>query len=105
MDTPQRIAAIAEQAREGYGASVLGYVQDWERAFAIPILHISEYTGLSADELGGFHPPQGYVRLDQHLRMLRLGSAHHQHRASKDATSVCRVETTEHVVSEPSTRR
>jgi predicted transcriptional regulator len=76
VDTPQRIAAIAEQAREGNGASVLEYVQDLERAFAIPILHVSEHTGLSADEfrdeLGHFHPPQGYVRLNQHPQMLRL---------------------------------
>lgn len=47
-----------------------------ERAFAIPILHVSEYTGLSADELrdelGRFNPPPGYVRLSRHPRMLRL---------------------------------
>ena len=76
VDTPRRIAAIAEQARSGNGVSVLKYVQDLERAFAIPILHVSEYPGLSADELrdelGRFHPPQGYVRLNQHPQMLRL---------------------------------
>jgi predicted transcriptional regulator len=48
VDVPERIAAIAERAREGNGASVLEYVKDLERAFAIPILHVSEYPGLSA---------------------------------------------------------
>ncbi|GAA0979434.1 hypothetical protein GCM10009555_044130 [Acrocarpospora macrocephala] len=76
VDAPQQIAAIAEQARTGNGASVLEYVQDLERAFAIPILHVAEYPGLSAaelrDELGAFHPPQGYVRLNQHPRLLAI---------------------------------
>jgi predicted transcriptional regulator len=67
---PEQIAAIAERARTGNGASVLEYVRDLERAFAIPILRVSEYPGRSADdlceELGWFHPPQGYVRLAQH---------------------------------------
>jgi predicted transcriptional regulator len=76
VDTPRRIAAIAERARVGNGASVLEYVQDLERAFAIPILHVNEYAGLSADalrdELGSFHPPQGYVRLNQHPQLLRV---------------------------------
>jgi predicted transcriptional regulator len=76
VDSPQRIAAIAEQTREGNGASVLEYVQDLERAFAIPILRVVEYPGLSAEELraelGRFRPPQGYVRLNQHPEMLRI---------------------------------
>ena len=38
VDAPERIAAIAEAARPGNGASVLEYVRDLERAFAIPIL-------------------------------------------------------------------
>jgi predicted transcriptional regulator len=62
VDVPQRIAAIAEEAREGNGASVLQYVQDLGRAFAIPIRQVREYPGLSADELraalGRWHPPQ-----------------------------------------------
>jgi hypothetical protein len=53
---------------------VLEYVRDLDRAFALPILHVAEYPGLSArelhHELGAFHPPQGYVRLAQHPRML-----------------------------------
>jgi predicted transcriptional regulator len=76
VDVPERIAAIAERAREGNGASVLEYVQDLPQAFAIPILSVSEYAGLSADELraelGRFHPPQGYVRLSQHPELLAV---------------------------------
>jgi predicted transcriptional regulator len=72
----EQIAEIAERARAGNGASVLEYVRDLERAFAIPILGVSEYPGLSADEfreeLGRFHPPQGYVRLAQHPEMLAV---------------------------------
>jgi hypothetical protein len=37
---------------------------------------VAEYPGLSAgqlrDELGAFHPPQGYVRLNQHRRLLAV---------------------------------
>lgn len=76
VDAPGQIAAIAERARAGNGASVLDYVRDLERAFAIPILHVAEYPGLSAadlrGELGTFHPPQGYVRLRQHPRLLTV---------------------------------
>jgi predicted transcriptional regulator len=76
VDVPEKVAAIAEQARAGNGASVLEYVKDLERAFAVPILNVAEYPGLSAGELraelGAFHPPQGYVRLNQHPRMLAI---------------------------------
>jgi hypothetical protein len=47
VDTPKRIAAIAEQAREGNGALILEYAQDLERAFAIPILRVAEFPGVS----------------------------------------------------------
>jgi predicted transcriptional regulator len=50
-DAPQRIAAIAEETRPRNGASVLEYVKDLERAFAIPILHVREYQCMSAAEL------------------------------------------------------
>ena len=74
VDAPERIAAIAEAARPGNGASVLEYVRDLERAFAIPILSVTEYPGLPVAELraelGDFHPPQGYVRLAQHRQLL-----------------------------------
>jgi predicted transcriptional regulator len=76
VDAPGQIAAIADRARAGNGASVLDYVGDLERAFAIPILHVAEYPGLSAaelrGELGAFHPPQGYVRLRQHPHLLTV---------------------------------
>ncbi|WP_433686504.1 hypothetical protein ACQP0I_20085 [Micromonospora carbonacea] len=74
VDTPQRIAAIAERARVGNGASVLEYVRDLEQAFAIPIERVSEYPGVSIAELkaelGEFHPPQGYVKLRNHPELL-----------------------------------
>jgi predicted transcriptional regulator len=76
VDVPNGIAAIAEAARPGNGPSVLKYVKDLDRAFAIPILRVAEYPGLSAveleAELGSFHPPQGYVRLAQHRQMLAV---------------------------------
>jgi predicted transcriptional regulator len=76
VDVPERIAAIAEASRPGNGASVLAYVRDLDRAFAIPILHVAEFAGLAAAdlraELGSFHPPQGYVRLVQHPRLLAV---------------------------------
>jgi predicted transcriptional regulator len=74
--SPDEVAAIAERMRPGNGASVLEYVRDLDRAFAIPILGVTEYPGLSAEELraelGAFHPPQGYVRLAQHPEMMAV---------------------------------
>ena len=53
---------------------MLEYVRDLDRAFAIPILGVTEYPGLSAEELraqqGAFHPPQNYVRLGQHPEIM-----------------------------------
>jgi predicted transcriptional regulator len=77
VGSPDEVAAIAERMRPGNGASVLEYVRDLDRAFAIPILGVTEYPGLSAEELraelGAFHPPQGYVRLAQHPEMMAMG--------------------------------
>lgn len=74
--SPEEVAAIAERMRPGNGASVLEYVRDLDRAFAIPILSVTEYPGLSAEdlraELGAFHPPQGYVRLGQHPELMAV---------------------------------
>ncbi len=74
--SPEEVAAIAERMRPGNGASVLEYVRDLDRAFAIPILSVTEYPGLSAEdlraELGAFHPPQGYVRLGQHPGLMAV---------------------------------
>ena len=76
VGSPQEVAAIAERMRPGNGASVLEYVRDLDRAFAIPMLHVTEYPGMSAEdlraELGAFHPPQGYVRLSQHPELLAV---------------------------------
>jgi predicted transcriptional regulator len=76
VGSPDEVAGIAERMRPGNGASVLEYVLDLDRAFAIPILGVTEYPGLSADELraelGAFHPPQGYVRLAQHAELMAV---------------------------------
>lgn len=70
VDTPARIAAIAEQTRVGNGASVHEYLKDLERGFAIPITRVREYPGFTAEDLAGmlgsFHPPQGYTLIDRH---------------------------------------
>ncbi|WP_199823903.1 hypothetical protein [Streptomyces sp. NBRC 109706] len=69
-DTPERIAALAEEVREGNGASVYAYLDGLERGFAMPIRRAREYEGFSADELrdllGSFHPPQGYTLIGRH---------------------------------------
>ncbi|MFC4015791.1 hypothetical protein ACFOY2_51875 [Nonomuraea purpurea] len=78
VGSPEEIAAIAERVRPGNGASVLEYVQDLEQAYAIPILRVREFEGLSGAELrahlGSWHPPQGYLRLRNpgNLDMLRI---------------------------------
>lgn len=70
LDTPQRIARLAEQARVGNGASVYAYLKDLEHRFALPIRRVREYVGFSATELtqmlGSFHPPQGYTLVARH---------------------------------------
>lgn len=76
VGSPDEVAGIAERMRAGNGSSVLDYVRDLDRAFAIPILGVAEYPGLSAEELraelGAFHPPQGYVRLAQHPELMAV---------------------------------
>jgi predicted transcriptional regulator len=76
VDAPERIAAIAEAARPGNGTSVHAYVQDLDRAFAIPILSVAEYPGVPLAmlqaELGAFQPPQGYVRLARRRELLAV---------------------------------
>ncbi|SBT40571.1 hypothetical protein [Micromonospora auratinigra] len=76
VDTPQRIADIAEQARAGNGAPVLEYVKDLPQAFAIPIQRVAQYPGIPLDqlkaELGSFHPPQGYTKLRNHPDLLSI---------------------------------
>jgi predicted transcriptional regulator len=70
VDTPARIAEIAEQTRVGNGQSVYEYLKDLERGFAIPIRQVREYPGFTAEKLAGmlgsFHPPQGYTLIDRH---------------------------------------
>ncbi|MEU8333441.1 hypothetical protein [Micromonospora sp. NPDC048839] len=76
VDAPEKIAEIAERTRTGNGASVLEYVRDLDRAFAIPILRVAEYPGMPLEqlrtELGGFHPPQGYTKLRNHPELLSI---------------------------------
>ncbi|MGH3752938.1 MAG: hypothetical protein ACRDRP_09615 [Pseudonocardiaceae bacterium] len=68
VDSPRRIADLAEQARAGNGESVYEYFKSSERGFAIPITKVREYAGYSAHELvdllGAFHPPQGYTLVE-----------------------------------------
>jgi predicted transcriptional regulator len=70
VDTPGRIAELAEQARVGNGQSVLAYLRDLDRGYALPIRKVREYAGFTADQLAGklgsFHPPQGYTLIDRH---------------------------------------
>lgn len=71
-DTPTAIATIAEQMRTGNGQSVYDYLaaKGSETGYAMPIRRVREFEGFSADDLArmldGFHPPQGYTRVDHH---------------------------------------
>jgi hypothetical protein len=58
--SPDEVAGIAERMRPGNGTSVLEYVRDLERAFAIPILGVTEYPGLC--EAGAAPGADGRVR-------------------------------------------
>ena len=70
VDTPDRIAAIAEHGRAGNGASVADYLADRAEGTALPLRHVREYEGFTGEqlavELGSWHPPQGYILIDQH---------------------------------------
>ncbi|TDV54088.1 hypothetical protein [Actinophytocola oryzae] len=73
VDTPRRIADLAEEACEGNGASVYDYLCDLDFGFAIPIRRVREYPGFTAEELAGrlgaFHPPEGYTFVGAHPRL------------------------------------
>ncbi|WP_059008114.1 hypothetical protein [Streptomyces specialis] len=45
VDSPERIAAVAEQARPGNGDSVLDHLKDLPRGFALPIRGVREHEG------------------------------------------------------------
>ncbi|QVQ54651.1 hypothetical protein J4H86_03735 [Spiractinospora alimapuensis] len=68
--TPTQIAEIAERMRPGNGQTVEPYLAkgDREVGYAMPIRRVREFSGFAAAELAqlldGFHPPQGYVLLD-----------------------------------------
>ncbi|NNJ62125.1 MAG: hypothetical protein HKP61_14520 [Dactylosporangium sp.] len=70
IDTPQRIAAIAEAVRAGNGTSVYTYLADLSQGYAMPIRQIREYPAIGINDLrrtlGTFHPPQGYTLLGRH---------------------------------------
>ena len=76
IDTPERIAEIAEAVHVGNGASVYEYLQDLERGFALPIRRVREYSGFSAaeltDMLDSFHPPQGYTLVAKHPKWVAV---------------------------------
>lgn len=84
VDTPTRIAELAEQAKKGNGESVYEYLKDLERGFALPIKKVREFPGFTAEELAGmlgsFHPPQGYTLVDKKPALVglcdKLMSAH-----------------------------
>jgi len=69
VDTPQRIANLAEQVHAGNGESVYGYLKDLQRGFALPIKKVREFPGFTVEDLtrmlGSFHPPQGYTLVDK----------------------------------------
>jgi predicted transcriptional regulator len=76
VDTPARIADLAEQARAGNGTSVFDYLKDLKSGFALPIRKVREYSGFTAVELAGmlgsFHPPQGYTLIDRHRALAEV---------------------------------
>ena len=71
-DTPEAIAAIAEQMRPGNGTTVLPYLarDGKQTGCAMPIRRVREYAGFTAAELDemldGFTAPQGYTLVDRH---------------------------------------
>lgn len=74
--SPSEIADLAERARTGNGASVLAYLEPAGRGVALPIRHVREYPGFTAEQLtaalGKWHPPQGYTMIDRHPALAKI---------------------------------
>lgn len=81
IDTPERIADLAEQECSGSRRRMLDYLQGCERGFAIPILAHEELSpGIPLRELKErfrFTAPQGYMVLDKHPTLRDFIIAHH----------------------------
>ncbi len=69
IDTPERIADLAEQECSGSRRRMLDYLQGCEKGFAIPILELKERFRFTA--------PQGYMVLDRHPTLRDFIIAHH----------------------------
>lgn len=74
--SPTEIADLAERARTGNGPSVLAYLSPAGRGVALPIRHVREYPGVTAEQLtaalGKWHPPQGYTLIDRHPELAKI---------------------------------
>ena len=77
---PSQIAAIAERERPGGGRSILEYLGNRQVGFAIPVIGVDSIKPLMLSEIRShfpsFMPPQHYVRLSRHPRLLQLVMEH-----------------------------
>ena len=77
---PSDIAAIAERERPGGSQSILEYLGDRQVGFAIPIVGVNSIRPLTLSEIRShfpsFMPPQHYIRLSRHPRLLELIMSH-----------------------------
>jgi predicted transcriptional regulator len=70
VDEPCRIAALADQARPGNGASVYAYLRDVPRGYAMPITRVREYPAhplhVLRVQIPDFPQPRGHTVIEDH---------------------------------------
>jgi predicted transcriptional regulator len=74
VDHPSRIGELAESQKPGSSASILQYMADREKGYAIPVLSVEEIETVKLAELKArfphFCPPQSYMVLNNYPDLL-----------------------------------
>jgi len=74
VDHPSRIGELAEDQKPGSSASILAYMADREKGYAIPVLSVEEIETVRHAELKArfprFCPPQSYLVLNNYPDLL-----------------------------------
>ncbi len=74
VDHPSRIGELAEGQKPGSSASILAYMAEREKGYAIPVLSVEEIETVRLTELKArfprFCPPQSYLVLNNYPDLL-----------------------------------
>ncbi len=74
IDTPKKIAEVAEKQVSGIGQEIYEYMSDLDYGYVIPIKRLVTFKSVSLDYLRikflNFHPPQSYLYLNKKIKLL-----------------------------------